>query len=426
MKRRFECIIIAGLLLISSVLFPFSGLSSAAPSETVHDYALKWTYSDGAPLAIAPDGTIYVDLVNNSIAAIGPDLSPKWFCDADTGNLLPAVSIGPDGTVYALSDRLFAISKSGDLKWSFNLEHIGGREPPVIGPDGTIYISPGHLYAINPDGTQKWHYSLFDHSIYSPALSPDGTVYVASDDGRIFSISANGTENWNYSVNDTSKLTTLTPFTGSDGSVYFSSGTYVYAISSDGTLKWKYPLKDASIRQVKGDIIYIATDDFSLTSLKEGSTLYALNSEGTLKWSYSASTSIMSAVRVNSAGYVFFSLIQNEVLGPPSVNMLSPDGKLVWVGVIPDRTMVDNTVIGPNGTVYFTSRFGKIYCFETDRDSDGVPDSKDFLPTIDNGQFWLGTILALLVVLILVSRRFRPKKEEKKEEIDAYIQKRSI
>jgi len=440
MTGKFEMILaitITGLLLIDSVLFPLSSISLAAPTETTQDYAMKWVYTGGLghsgldcpPLSVGPDGTLYIGLGNNSVAAMGPDLSVKWFCK--TGNVPPVLSIGPDGMVYALSDSLFAISKSGDVKWSFNLEHINTDElePPVIGPDGTIYVSPGHLYAINPDGTQKWNYSLADMiSIYSPALSLDGTVYVASDDERIFSISVDGTENWNYSVDDTSRLysNTLTPFTGSDGSVYFSSGTYVYALSSDGTMKWKYPLKDASIRQVKRNIIYIATDEFSETSLKEGSTIYALSSDGTLNWSYSASTSMMFAIRVDDAGYVFFSLIQNEVAGPPSVNMLSPDGKLVWVDVIPDITIVDNTIIGPNGTVYFTSSFGKIYCFETDTDSDGVPDSKDFLPTINNSQFWLVTILVLLVVLILVSRKFRPKKEGEKEEISPYIQKRSL
>ena len=57
----------------------------------------------------------------------------------------------------------FALGAEGELKWRFEM---GGSvsSSPAIGPDGTIYIGAidfgsggGHyIYAINPDGNLKW------------------------------------------------------------------------------------------------------------------------------------------------------------------------------------------------------------------------------------------------------------------------------
>jgi hypothetical protein len=45
-----------------------------------------------------------------------------------------------------------------------------------------------NLYAVNPDGTQKWAFTTGGPINSSPALGPDGTVYVGSDDGKLYAV----------------------------------------------------------------------------------------------------------------------------------------------------------------------------------------------------------------------------------------------
>ncbi len=62
--------------------------------------------------------------------------------------------------------------------------------PPAVGADGTVYIASddGKLYAISPNGTLKWGYSTGNSLYASPAIGPDGTVYIASDDGKLYAV----------------------------------------------------------------------------------------------------------------------------------------------------------------------------------------------------------------------------------------------
>ena len=71
---------------------------------------------------------------------------------------------------------------------------------PAIGPDGTIYVGSAdyNLYAINPDGTEKWAFTTGGNiSWTSPAIGPgpDWTIYVGSADGHLYAINPNGTKN---------------------------------------------------------------------------------------------------------------------------------------------------------------------------------------------------------------------------------------
>src|SRR2546421_10496236 len=63
---------------------------------------------------------------------------------------------------------------------------------PAIAPDGTIYLAGYYLYALRPDGTNKWTAQVgANHS--SPAVAADGTVYVGSFlDGRLYALGSKG------------------------------------------------------------------------------------------------------------------------------------------------------------------------------------------------------------------------------------------
>ena len=55
-----------------------------------------------------------------------------------------------------------------------------------------------NLYAINPDGSERWRFAT-GGSIRSPAIGPNGTVYVGSSsfqDNHLYVINADGSERW--------------------------------------------------------------------------------------------------------------------------------------------------------------------------------------------------------------------------------------
>ena len=72
--------------------------------------------------------------------------------------------------------------------------------------DGTIYVgtdpygAAGNppvavetvFFAINPDGSRKWSFDMEDGAESSPAIGPDGTIYVGSYDGKLYAIRDEG------------------------------------------------------------------------------------------------------------------------------------------------------------------------------------------------------------------------------------------
>src|SRR5438477_110381 len=69
--------------------------------------------------------------------------------------------------------------------------------------DGTIYVGAGsNLIAVNPDGSLKWSYPAADWIDSSPAIGPDGTIYVGSWDDNLYAVRPDGSEKWRFTADD--------------------------------------------------------------------------------------------------------------------------------------------------------------------------------------------------------------------------------
>ena len=76
-------------------------------------------------------------------------------------------------------------------------------------------------YAGTPNAFVKWQLSIGSGlTSYNPAIAPDGTVYVGSDDSKVYAISMDGNLKWLYA---TGGKVTSSPAIGSDGTVYVGS-----------------------------------------------------------------------------------------------------------------------------------------------------------------------------------------------------------
>ena len=167
-----------------------------------------------------------------------PDGSPQWFIELTTGQLGQA-ALAHDGTIYIADDRsnLFAVSRYGQLKWTYQPDYwiIGS---PIVGEDGTIYlVTSEKTYAVSPDGSLKWSAKMPQPPSTGPALAADGTIYVGGDSG-IFALHSDGTAKWALHA----MRATGAPTIASDGTIYFPCGySWVCAVADEGSPLAKSP-----------------------------------------------------------------------------------------------------------------------------------------------------------------------------------------
>ena len=240
----------------------------------------------------------------------------------------------------------------GTLKWSYA---TGGGiySSPAVGPDGTIYVGSRDfsLYAINPDGSLKWSYATGDRIDSSPALGPDGTIYVGSYDHKLYAITPGGSLKWIYSTGDYIRSS---PAVANDGTIYVGSGDYkLHAVNPDGTFKWIYPAGYgiyASPAIGLDGTIYVGSHD---------AKVYVVKPDGTLKWSYDTEGGMISSspaigadgtVYMGSLNYTFYAF--------------NPNGTLKWLYETTGR--IDSSpAIGRDGSIYVGSGDHSLYIFSS-------------------------------------------------------------
>ena len=251
--------------------------------------ALLWshpTYEIYSSPTVGANGLVYYSTFYNSYL-YAVDLATgtnRWLAPMMMDKTYGSPAIGVGGIVYCGAgwwrgggSHLHAFdAETGARKWQF-LTRNQVQSTPAIGPDGTVYI-PSYdklLYALDGQtGTQKWSHLLGDSVSSSPALGPDNSIYVGSNDGRLYSLNmSDGSERWNYLTGDTIHSS---PALGADGTVYFGSyDKKVYALNArTGALKWIYPtggLVLSSPAIGHDGTIYIGSMDGKLYAL-EGSS----------------------------------------------------------------------------------------------------------------------------------------------------------
>ncbi|NOX36487.1 MAG: PQQ-like beta-propeller repeat protein [Calditrichaeota bacterium] len=257
----------------------------------------------------------------------------KWKIENTLSSFFPP-SIGPDGTLYLVSyiqegdggkTTLLAISKDGKIKWKYDKRSVLGINTPVIGLNGDIYFTrQGDLLALN---------------------------------------SSNGSLKFRFTNPQGSYTATWFPAIGSDGTIYYGSGKYLYALTPEGNMKWKFsaptryfavygPVIDNS-----GTIYFGAYDSLMASS---ESYLYALNPDGSLKWRYTAESRFTShpALDIN-ANRIYIGTIENGLnaidlstgtfLWANSTMYRLRDKEINLYGIAP--------VVGKDGTIYAIDYF---------------------------------------------------------------------
>jgi outer membrane protein assembly factor BamB len=236
------------------------------------------------------------------------------------------------------------------LKWIYEIEGIGSS--PAISADGTIYLAAldEYVYAINPDGSEKWRFLRSGGGIpsSSPAIGVDGTIYVGNDGPLFYAINPDGTEKWVFDMG--LGATDPSPTVGQDGRIYIgtrASGT-LYAFNPDGTVEWTYSV---GVGRHVYDTPSIDPDGNIYIQVDNG-YLYAISSSGSLLWQYYVGFS-GGGYRASTSFSVADSTVYTGSVGD-TLYALSPDGSLKWIFETGEPVRAA-PVMGDDGTLYFGS-----------------------------------------------------------------------
>jgi outer membrane protein assembly factor BamB len=219
---------------------------------------------------------------------------------------------------------------------------------PAIGPDGIIYVGggygelPWYLFAIYPNGTLKWRYGTDGLVNACPAIAEDGTIYFPSWDNCLHAINPDGSRKWKY---DSDSNIYSSPAIDTDGTIYIGTmlpGCEIIAVNPDGAEKWRYPTGYAitSDPVISDDgTVYIGSGDHYL---------YAMYPNGTLRWRYQTGDEVKGEPSIADDGTIYIGSWDGYLYA------LYPDGSLRWRTSIWYGT-ARNPSLGEDGTIYVTS-----------------------------------------------------------------------
>lgn len=289
------------------------------------------------------------------------------------GTVHSSPAIARDGTVYFDADGLWALNSNGTTKWWFNQNGWNtGSSSPAIGSDGTIYICMGaSLYAVDPDSALKWKYKTNDQnyaiSNSSPIIGANGTIYFGGVDyynfgghNDFYAVSQTGNLVWKDEF-DTGGSTQSTPAIGPNGIIYVPQEFGLIAINpQSGAVLWQIHYLDtyvASTVSVGSDgTVYMDTTpggDFGNTFQNMNNVLFALNpNTGGIKWSFA--TDVSPGAYDNSAPAIGADgTIYENVPGGWLYAINPANGSQKWALNL-SSTQISSTppAIGGDGTIY--------------------------------------------------------------------------
>jgi len=229
------------------------------------------------------------------------------------------------------------------------------------------------LFAINPDGTTKWIAGQYNTIIpgvldtplsgevhSSPAVAPDGTIYVGSQGDVPYDRSNMCDDTSDYPTSD---AWPVKPVNG-----------HVYAFNPDGTIKWDFKTLgcvDSSPSIGADGTVYVGSQqtrkhygENHSKLLDESSAttgfVYAITPNGISKWFVDIFGDVDSSPSIGSDGTLYVGSDNFHVYALNPTN-----GAIIWVQ--PTRDEVKSSpAVASDGTISIGSNDGSLYVFNPD------------------------------------------------------------
>ena len=260
-------------------------------------------------------------------------------------------------------------SKPGKVivaKWKFE---TGGDIDcsPAVGPDGNVYVGSddGNFYAIDSDtGEERWRFSTGGEIRSSPAIGPNGTIYFGSLDNNLYSLSSGGNLRWALNLGD---YIFSSPAVSADGaSIYVgASNNNVFKISRSGVVSHTFKTEGKVVSSPSigndgiEDVVYVGSLD---------KHLYALAADNlNLKWKFKANAEIYGSPAISSSGQIYIGECRPGDADEYNFNFYSinVDGSKLWQ-FNGGTGFYSSPAIGPDDIIYVGSWDGRFYAFNPD------------------------------------------------------------
>ena len=307
---------------------------------------------------IGPDGEIYVVTQNGLLLVLNPDGSERWRAIIGGSSMFSSASravTSNEGTVHIVNDgHLLTFSAEGTP--GLNIGKSGGfTAPPALGPDGTIYVmsNDSTLWALSADGKDLWNQKLC--SVYGggtwpgPVISSEGVVFGVCKGEDIYALDPlNGSLLWSYKTNDRMEST---PAEGAKGKVYFASTSgWVFAMDKGGKPVWQASVAGPSgmIQMVDAPVV-VGPNGLIYITPRHG-TIYALNQQdGSVAWSAKISGQGVgiNPVGVTDDGHVYAKNLSGDLF------CITPIGEIKWQLNLPgEANEFSPPAVGKKGELY--------------------------------------------------------------------------
>jgi outer membrane protein assembly factor BamB len=204
-----------------------------------------------------------------------------------------AIIAGGDGVLYALTPAPpGAGSDAGDADASYPRPRVvfaltlgPMASSPAVAADGTIYVATldGKLVAVTSDGKgTRWAAPTHDANGSSPAIGQDGTIYVGSSDHHLYAVHPDGSQAW---AADLGAEVHASPAVGGDGTIYLGTlDGVLHAVAPDGTPRFGYATGGAITETpaVYAGAVYVGSADKKLhaVSTVDGKGLWTYGTLG--------------------------------------------------------------------------------------------------------------------------------------------------
>ncbi|MBR9974268.1 MAG: PQQ-like beta-propeller repeat protein [Bacteroidetes bacterium] len=157
------------------------------------DGSLRWTFPTAAPFSgspsVGPNGEILIGNEVGWLHSLRPNGTLDWRVRLPS-RIRTTPSVTREALVTVMTDegKLFRFDNEGRMLWDIAVAQAGGEGSPAVDVNGVTYIGTldGRLTAVRANGTVLWRFETGDAIHSTPAIGPDGSIAIGSDDGTLY------------------------------------------------------------------------------------------------------------------------------------------------------------------------------------------------------------------------------------------------
>jgi outer membrane protein assembly factor BamB len=240
-------------------------------------------------------------------------------------------------------------ARTPEIAWRFR---TGARvfASPAIGPDGTIFVGSidGTFNALSPDGRLLWSYAASAPIFSSAAVSDAGHVYVGCDDGTFLAFHPSGRVLWS---DRREHAFDASPVIGDDGTIYMG-GDGLLAYTPRGGLRWRartvghvFSPPVVHPRQV----VIFGTD---------AGAVHGVGVDGRDVFRIDVGSPVLGGATVLETGLVVVASSAGDVLA------FDRAGAIRWRVRIDEEGVRSTPAVGLDGNVYLGSEGGRLHALD--------------------------------------------------------------